>query len=111
MDTRPRCISKSALRAALVALNPGLDKILPPATEPTPAITESQTSAPPKSPEVGGNSLSAIPAEGRGGPTSKIPDPPDWTSIANQVRLQQYEVSQQLLAAARLRLSCLLAGD
>ena len=41
---------------------------------------------------------------------SKFENPMDWLTVAHQVRLQQYELSQLLFAAARDRILAIRAG-
>src|SRR4026209_2808992 len=120
MDLRPRCTSKAGLRAALVALKPSLDKLLPPEPEPLPVPSgkpSSSLSAPGRglaevfpsssadhsSLEIR-NSLFSVP-NSTVQPFNGSTDPnPDWLVLAHQIRVQQYEISQQLIAAGQRRL-------
>jgi hypothetical protein len=95
-DLRPRCISRSQLKTRLAELR-----------------------GQPLSPPAGKVSVPAEPLESQEFPTqskfknqnSKIDfDPPDWSSFAEQTRLYEQEMAQQLFAAARQRILAIRAG-
>jgi hypothetical protein len=90
-DLHPRCISRSQLKTRLAELH---GEPLPPSAGEVPA-------EPPKSEEFPTQSKIEI-------QNSKFDS--DWSSFAEQTRLHEQEMAQQLFAAARQRVLAIRAG-